>query len=56
MKIALSESVNPRWDDLSEHWGQRFAVAGQSMKDIDRADAQKIRLGTKRQAGLSDQH
>jgi len=43
-KIALIESMNPRWQDLSEHWGWRFVVNGQSMKDTDAADARKIKL------------
>src|SRR5215470_14650251 len=43
-KIALIESMNPRWRDLSEHWGWRFVVNGQSMKDADTADARKIKL------------
>ena len=28
-KIALIESVNPRWADLAEHWGAELAFAGQ---------------------------
>jgi len=43
-KIALIESMNPRWQDLSEHWGWRFVVNGQSMKETDEADARKIKL------------
>ena len=23
-KVALIESVNPKWDDLSRHWGDRY--------------------------------
>ncbi len=30
-KIALIESLNPRWEDLAEHWGQRMAFAGESI-------------------------
>ena len=28
-KIALIESVNPRWEDLAEKWGSEMAFAGQ---------------------------
>ncbi len=31
-KIALIESVNPRWEDLAEHWGAEMAFATQSIK------------------------
>ncbi len=31
-KIALIESVNPRWQDLAEHWGQPMAFANQSIR------------------------
>jgi putative endonuclease len=31
-KIALIESVNPRWQDLAEKWGTRMAFAGESIK------------------------
>ena len=30
-KIALIESMNPRWADLAEHWGAEMAFAGQSI-------------------------
>ncbi len=32
-KIALIESVNPRWQDLAEKWGAEMAFAGESIKD-----------------------
>ena len=32
-KIALIEKINPRWEDLAEHWGQRMLFRGQSMKE-----------------------
>jgi putative endonuclease len=32
-KIALIEKVNPRWQDLAEHWGQTMLFRGQSMKE-----------------------
>jgi putative endonuclease len=32
-KIALIESVNPRWQDLAEKWGAQLLFPGQSMKD-----------------------
>jgi len=30
-KIALIEKMNPRWEDLAEHWGQKMLFRGQSM-------------------------
>jgi len=30
-KIALIESINPRWADLAEKWGAEMAFAGQSI-------------------------
>ena len=30
-KVALIESLNPRWQDLAEHWGQQMAFANQSI-------------------------
>ncbi len=30
-KIALIESMNPRWADLAEHWGAEMAFANQSI-------------------------
>ena len=30
-KIALIESMNPRWADLAEHWGAEMAFPGQSI-------------------------
>ena len=30
-KIALIESVNPRWADLAEKWGAQLAFAGESI-------------------------
>ncbi len=32
-KIALIESVNPRWQDLAEKWGAQMAFAGESIKN-----------------------
>ena len=32
-KIALIESLKPRWADLAEHWGAEMAFAGQSIAD-----------------------
>lgn len=43
-KIALIESVNPRWIDLSESWGREFLMAKQSMKEADEAQARRIKL------------
>ena len=32
-KIALIESVNPRWEDLAESWGHEMLFANQSLTD-----------------------
>jgi len=32
-KIALIESMNPRWTDLAEKWGAQMAFAGESIKN-----------------------
>ena len=32
-KIALIETVNPRWQDLAEHWGAEMAFPGESIKN-----------------------
>jgi putative endonuclease len=31
-KIALIEKMNPRWEDLAEHWGREMLFRSQSMK------------------------
>lgn len=31
-KIALIEKTNPRWQDLSEHWGREMRFRGQPLK------------------------
>ena len=31
-KIALIEKMNPRWEDLAEHWGQEMLPPGESLK------------------------
>ena len=30
-KVALIETMNPRWEDLAEKWGAEMAFAGQSI-------------------------
>jgi putative endonuclease len=45
-KIALIESVNPRWKDLAEHWGQEALLPRQSMKDADMARASRVNAQT----------
>ena len=30
-KIALIESMNPRWEDLAEKWGAKMAFAGEAI-------------------------
>jgi len=43
-KIALIESIKPRWQDLSESWEREHLVPRQSMKEADEASARPIRL------------
>jgi putative endonuclease len=31
-KIALIEKMNPRWEDLAEHWGREMLFRGESLK------------------------
>jgi putative endonuclease len=31
-KIALIETMNPRWEDLAEKWGSEMAFAGESVE------------------------
>jgi putative endonuclease len=31
-KIALIESMNPRWADLAERWGAEMVFAGESIR------------------------
>jgi putative endonuclease len=35
-KIALIESMNPRWQDLAESWGREMLFANQSIKDTEK--------------------
>jgi putative endonuclease len=32
-KIALIQSVNPRWTDLAEKWGAQMVFAGESIRN-----------------------
>ena len=32
-KVALIESVNPRWQDLAEKWGAQMALPNESIKN-----------------------
>ena len=43
-KIALIESMNPRWQDLSESWERERLVPRQSMKEVDEEIARRIAL------------
>jgi putative endonuclease len=43
-KIALMESINPRWQDLSESWEREHLVPRQSMKEADQTIARRIKL------------
>ncbi len=33
-KSALIEKMNPRWEDLAEHWGKKMLFQGQAMEQI----------------------
>jgi len=33
-KIALIEKMNPRWQDLAEHWGREMRFSGQPLKEL----------------------
>lgn len=37
-KIALIEKSNPRWQDLSEHWGREMRFRGQPIVSPDQPD------------------
>ena len=41
-KIALIESLNPRWADLAEKWGAEMRFAGQSIEAETRAPERKV--------------
>ncbi|HWY71654.1 MAG TPA: hypothetical protein VNX88_23510 [Terriglobales bacterium] len=43
-KIALIESANPRWHDLSEHWGRQILFPRQSKAEADATVASRIKL------------
>ena len=32
-KIALIEKMNPRWQDLAEHWGEKMLFQGEIMEE-----------------------
>ncbi len=32
-KIKLIDKMNPRWEDLAEHWGQEILFKGQSLEE-----------------------
>jgi len=40
-KIALIESVNPRWDDLAEKWGREMLFANQSIAEREQEEQAK---------------
>src|SRR5438105_15433068 len=44
-KIALIESINPRWKDLSSNWGREFLMMNESMAEHDRNKASAKNLG-----------
>jgi putative endonuclease len=46
-KIALIESKNPRWKDLSEGWGKDLLFRRQSIKEADEQLAKRIKLEPK---------
>jgi len=30
-KVALIENINPRWEDLAEHWGTEMLFGGEAI-------------------------
>ena len=32
-KITLIERMNPRWEDMAEHWGKKMLFRRQSMEE-----------------------
>lgn len=44
-KIALIESKNPRWADLAENWGREMVFANQSIKEAEKREQERIKLG-----------
>ena len=45
-KIALIESMNPRWDDLAKNWGREMLFANQSIAERE-GDEQAKNKGLK---------
>ena len=43
-KIALIESANPRWQDLSEDWGRQILFPRQSKAEADAIEASRQKL------------
>lgn len=43
-KIALIESLNPRWKDLAENWGREMLFANQSIEETEQQEQQRIKL------------
>jgi len=43
-KIALIDPTNPRWKDLSEHWGRQILFPGQSKAEADAIVASRQQL------------
>jgi putative endonuclease len=41
-KIALIESVNPRWEDLSKTWGWKMLMANEAIKDQKEKSKQPV--------------
>ena len=44
-KVALIESKNPRWKDLSESWDREILFRGQSMEEAEAQKQRRIQLG-----------
>jgi putative endonuclease len=34
-KLALIESVNPRWQDLAQNWGSPMVLPGESIAEVE---------------------
>jgi putative endonuclease len=44
-KIALIESMNPRWQDLAENLGSEMLMPGESIAEHEEKERKKIRFG-----------
>lgn len=46
-KIALIESMNPRWEDLAKNLGREMLMPGESIRERQEKDRKKVKLAAK---------